>query len=159
LDEAVQSLNGVIGDLRNYILDLRPQQFQGRDIVQGIEELGRALRANTFISVDLDIDDVRPALFNPEQTVEVLHIFSEALSNIRKHARAKNVRIRGEEIDNFLRFTIEDDGITIKKESIKDSKGNGLKNMRERARAAGGEFTIEPISKRGTRIKLSFPLR
>lgn len=156
---AIQSLNQVIRDLRNYILHLRPQHFQGRDIFQGLEELGRALRANTFIEVHFTHGDFEPALLTSEQTVEILHIAQEALTNIQKHARASQVGIHVEILDNrVFQMTIENDGVSINRQKSSASVGHGLKNMRSRAKSLNGEVEVSPIAKGGTKVVLRVPV-
>ena len=87
ITRAIHDLNDVIRDIRNYILDLRPQRFQGRDLARGLDELARDLRANTFLNIRLCTDAVDASDLSAEQTVEILHILQETLTNVRKHAR------------------------------------------------------------------------
>jgi signal transduction histidine kinase len=156
--KAILGLNDVIRDIRNYILDLRPQRFQGRDLKRGLEELARDLRANTFLNVRLTADAIEPNLLTPEQTVEILHVAQEALSNVRKHARASTVELDLIRDADAVVLSIEDDGIGIDKGRRDGLGGNGLPNMRERARAAGGQLAFEPGEHSGTRLVLRIPI-
>lgn len=158
ISEAITGLNDVISDLRNYILDLRPQRFQGKNLVEGLEELAKELRANTLISVNLFAENIDPALFSLQQTVEILHIAQEALTNIRKHARASIVQIRLETNENQVIVRIEDNGRTIRDADVNSAEGNGIHNMRERTNALEGMIAIEPRSGGGTRVLLTVPL-
>ena len=157
IDHAISGLNEVIRDIRNYILDLRPNRFQGRDLKEGLSELARELRANSFLDVNLDVSDVDVSTLNPENTVDILHIVQESLSNIRKHARASYVEIHLDALDGHLNLTIKDDGIGLNPEQIKHSTGNGLRNMRERAQLLGGAFEVASSSEGGTRILVKIP--
>jgi signal transduction histidine kinase len=155
---AILSLNTAISDIRNYILDLRPQHFQGRNIIQGVEELARALRANTFMDVNLTITDVDSSIVSPEKTVEILHIAQEALSNVQKHAQAS-------EVDVFLRYQnqklmleILDNGVSIKPKDFHGSRGNGLRNMQDRTEILKGEIVIGPRLQGGTEVVLKVPV-
>lgn len=156
--QAILGLNDVIRDIRNYILDLRPQRFQGRDLKRGLEELTRDFRANTFLKVDLTTDAIEAELLSPEQTVEILHVAQEALSNVRKHARASAVELDLVRDADAVVLVIQDNGIGMQDRRRDGLGGNGLPNMRERARAAGGEIQIEPGETKGTRIILRIPL-
>ncbi len=157
--QIILALNDIIRDIRNYILDLRPQRFQGRDLKRGLEELARDLRANTFLTVNLNADTLEPELLSPEQTVEILHVAQEALTNVRKHARASRVELDLVRDADAVVLSIEDNGVGIAN-GRKDGKGGyGLPNMRERARAAGGELQIEPGELGGTRIVLTIPVK
>lgn len=155
---AILSLNDVIRDIRNYILELRPQRFQGRDLKRGVEELARDLRANTFLDVTVTADNVEPNLLTQEQTVEILHVAQEALSNVRKHARASAVELDLIRDADAVVLMIQDNGIGIENGRRDGLGGNGLPNMKERARAAGGELLFEPGETEGTRVVLRVPI-
>lgn len=155
---AILGLNDVIRDIRNYILDLRPQRFQGRDLKRGLEELARDLRANTFLNVYLTADAIEPGLLSPEQTVEILHVAQEAISNVRKHARASQVELDLVRDADAVVLTIEDNGVGIENSRSNNGGGNGLPNMRERARAAQGFLHIQRGEERGTRVTLKIPI-
>jgi signal transduction histidine kinase len=156
--QVILALNDVIRDIRNYILDLRPQRFQGRDLLRGLEELARDFRANTFLNVNLTADAVEPDLLSPEQTVEILHVAQEALSNVRKHARASQVELDLIRDADAVILMIEDNGIGFENVRRENGSGNGLPNMRERARAARGELDIERGQENGTRVTLRIPV-
>ncbi len=53
---------------------------------------------------------------------------------------------------------IQDDGVGLQQGRRDGLGGNGLPNMRERARAAGGELQLEPGELKGTRIVLRIPV-
>jgi signal transduction histidine kinase len=162
VDERIQrtilGLNELIRDIRNYILDLRPQRFQGKDIKRGLEELARELQANTFLNVVLSVDGFEISPLNPEETVEVLHIVQEALTNIRKHARATNVEVTLHIEDAELSVIIQDDGIGIPETYGAIRIGNGLRNMRERTSVLRGEIVFLPREPKGTKVELRIPV-
>jgi two-component system, NarL family, sensor kinase len=155
--QAIEGLNDVIRDIRNYILDLRPQRFQGRHLPEGLEELAREVRAHSFLNVDIKIDSEDWAKIPPEQTVEILHIAREALVNIRKHARASNVEVRLTRHDGDLSLMIADNGIGFDPMQLPNDEGNGLHNMQERAQALGGKILFTRADSGGTGIQLNVP--
>jgi signal transduction histidine kinase len=154
---AIHGLNEVIRDIRNYILDLRPNRFQGRDLIEGLSELARELRANSFLDVNLDFHDTDVSSLPPEKTVEILHIAQESLSNIRKHARATYVDIDLESQDDNLILRITDDGVGLSLDQTMNSTGNGLRNMRERAHSLGGMFDLKTLEEGGTQVSVQIP--
>ena len=157
INQAIGGLNEVIKDIRNYILDLRPNRFQGRDLKEGLNELARELEANSFLDVNLDLNAIDISSLNPERTVEILHIAQESLSNVRKHARATCVDIVLHKQNRSLLLSICDDGVGIIREQINNSTGNGLKNMRERAQALGGTLEVITPGDGGTQVKVTIP--
>ena len=158
INRGILGLNEVIRDIRNYILDLRPNRFQGRDLKEGLGELARELRSNSFLNVNLELNETNISSLNPEKTVEILHIVQEGLSNVRKHARASCVDVVLKRLNNSLVLSICDDGIGMNPEFLNLSTGNGLRNMRERAQALGGKFELIAQSTGGTQVLINIPL-
>ncbi len=158
LERSIVALNDVIRDIRNYILDLRPQRFQGRDLHRGLEELVRELRAQSFLDVTLEMDSASGKRLTPEQTVELLHVVQEALTNVRKHAQAHRVKVHLFTTADRLFLGITDDGRGIDLEQLENPQGNGIRNMRERISRLGGALEIEPGPQGGTTVTLSVPL-
>jgi two-component system, NarL family, sensor histidine kinase DevS len=158
ISQAIEGLRRTIHDIRNYILDLRPQRFQGRDLREGLAELARELRAHSFLSIDIQVETEAVTQLLPEQTVEILHITREALTNVRKHARASQVEINVTSRSDALLLAITDNGIGLDPNLIHNGAGHGLHNMQERAQALGGKIFFTRIESGGTRIQLEVPL-
>jgi two-component system nitrate/nitrite sensor histidine kinase NarX len=94
----------------------------------------------------------------PVLEVHLLHIIQEALTNIRKHSNAKNVRVLLScDEEHYFHALIEDDGMGIENEISKAHPGEhvGLTIMRERAQRIGAELTIESDPGEGTRVELT----
>lgn len=88
-----------------------------------------------------------------EVETSLYRIVQEALNNIAKHAKARNVSVIVEKRKGTLALIIEDDGIGFNVEDKRaQSRGMGLIGMRERAKLIGGELEIESSPKTGTTI-------
>ena len=155
IDQAIDDLNRVIGDLRNYIMDLEPERFRERDLATGLEDLARELRAGSFLAVTADLQGEIAARLSHDQTRALLHIAKEALANARKHARATTIRIALTGDDDQVNLTIEDDGVGIV--VAPTGHGHGLANMDQRAKQLGATLEIESEIGRGTRIIVVVP--
>jgi len=83
----------------------------------------------------------------------------EALTNVMRHARAKEVCVRLLSEDGFLRISIADNGRGITRPQIHHRKSFGLVGMRERVHRIGGQFNIFSLPGRGTRLEISIPLK
>jgi len=158
IDHAIQDLSQVLRDIRNYILGLRPDRFKEHDLVTGIGEIARELRANTLLNVNFDAPN-RDDFPNPEadQVSEMLMITQEALANVRKHSLARNVNIELTQNNGEIVLSIEDDGSGFDLKGEGNPKGNGLPNMRERASNLGAAIRIDSKKSKGTSIRLSVP--
>jgi two-component system nitrate/nitrite sensor histidine kinase NarX len=95
---------------------------------------------------------------SPEVEIQMMRITQEALSNIRKHAKARNVRVllRAKPVCKLL---IEDDGVGFEKDQDEvELLGNniGMNIMKERANSVGANLYIESDVGEGTRITVIF---
>jgi len=95
---------------------------------------------------------------SPRVEAELLRILQEALTNVRKHARAKKVRIDLQSKGSYVKLIIEDDGSGFNYEARQDFQHFGLRIMRERAENLGGSFHIKSAPEKGTRITVLLPL-
>ncbi len=157
IDQAIDDLNGVIGDLRNYIMDLEPARFRERDLATGLEDLARELRAGSFLAVSTQLSTQAAARLGHEQTREVLLFAKEALTNTRKHARATSIKITLTGDEDRVRLVIEDDGVGMDAATREREHGHGLANMGQRAKQLGAALKIESEIGRGTRVVVVVP--
>jgi signal transduction histidine kinase len=112
-----------------------------------------------------EVEDVpTPPGFGPEQSLHVLRIFQEAVTNALKHACAKTIAVRtGTARDSadrscvFVEIADDGRGHTAAAEAGTSGSGRGLRNMRRRAEEIGGECTIT-TSLTGTTVRLLLPI-
>jgi two-component system nitrate/nitrite sensor histidine kinase NarX len=110
------------------------------------------------LSVDLHIHDLCSDLA-PEVHAQLMRILQEALSNIRKHAQARQVRVVCAEQNGELLLDICDDGVGFSPEDISLTSRHGLRGMSERAELIGAEFQIQSRIANGATIRVRLPLR
>jgi signal transduction histidine kinase len=88
--------------------------------------------------------------------LQLVRIVQEALSNVRKHARASTARVTIQERGGRITTTVQDDGVGFNAGAT--TRGEfprfGLSTMRERAESVGGTLTIESAPGGGTAVKL-----
>ena len=104
-------------------------------------------------SWQLDLGDQAPTVA-PHNTLQVLRILQEALTNVLKHAQARQVRVVARFVGGTLHAEVEDDGVGLP-ESLR-AAGRGLRNMQTRAGRLGGVLAVESTAGR-TRVDLSVP--
>ncbi|HXD09966.1 MAG TPA: ATP-binding protein, partial [Anaerolineales bacterium] len=81
----------------------------------------------------------------------------EALANIAKHARAKNVQISLWSTEDRMLMEIIDDGNGFNMEKMNINIGHGLSNMHTRAHAVGGEVDVSSVLNEGSTILVWVP--
>jgi signal transduction histidine kinase len=99
-------------------------------------------------------------LLNFEIETNLYRIAQEALNNIYKHAKAKNVSVLLEKRGKLVSLIVEDDGVGFNVEAKSNRrKGLGLVGMHERARICGGTLEIESAKDKGTTIYARVPAK
>jgi len=89
---------------------------------------------------------------------QLLRIIQEALSNVRKHASAEHVSIRGVQKQELVLIEISDDGQGFAPEQVDGSSRFGLRGMRERAESIGADFQIASQPGAGAILSLQLPM-
>ena len=162
--EEVQEVIGLIDlgvresyeDVRELLTSFRIKLGEG-DLSDSLEIAANRFKQQSGLPVTLAIRD-NGALLPSEHQLQILFILQEALSNIRKHANARNVQISLNNSDDFI-LSIQDDGdgFNINAAKIQSESHIGLKIMRERAAQLGARLEIISKSGQGTTIRLILP--
>jgi signal transduction histidine kinase len=131
---------------------LRPQVLDDLGLPAALRWLVRTLAEPAGLQCTLDLDDL-PSLDGDLQTL-AFRIAQEALTNVVKHAQARQARIQLRADAGWLRVEIEDDG----RGCPPGGTGSGIGGMRERVRLHGGRFALHPRSGGGCRVSAVVPL-
>ncbi len=154
LDELDAGLQESSEDVRELLLHFRTRS-RADDIEPALRSTLQKFELQCDVPVQLDIDTGGRALA-PDVQIQILHIVQEALSNVRKHARANrvSVRVRGEP---RWRFEISDDGRGFDAGPPQGGAHVGLQIMRERAAQIGAWLWVDTMPGDGTRVGLEWP--
>src|SRR6202171_1517915 len=90
---AVDELDRVIRDLRNYIFELRPSILADRDLDQALRELGNEIEKLSATEVEVEVDSELAAGIS-SSSHQIVQLTREALSNIARHAHARHAIVR-----------------------------------------------------------------
>ncbi|MFO7917070.1 MAG: histidine kinase N-terminal 7TM domain-containing protein [Anaerolineae bacterium] len=98
--------------------------------------------------------------FEPLVEVQLLRILQEALTNVRKHADARRVRIAFATDDGWIRVTVQDDGDGFDPTAAFEESDEhvGLSVMRERVEEVGGTFSLKSALGQGTEVVVRVPM-
>ena len=143
-------------DVRRLAVQLRPKALDDFGLVPALEHLAHTFTEATGIAVQLEAQLGADRL--PAETETALYrIVQEALTNIVKHAQARNVSILLVRRDHNATAVIEDDGRGFTAEG-EHAGGVGLLGMRERVALLDGRLTVESSPEQGTTIAVEVPL-
>ena len=155
--QAIEGLNDAIRDIRNFILDLRPQRFAG-DLAEALARLQREFQVNTSVPAYLSAPPEAIQALPPAVSRALFLTAQEGLANIARHARASQVKVVLERVGPAARLTVADDGRGFYAATQAQATGHGLANMRSRADDLHGTFELESAPGRGTTLRLTLPL-
>jgi signal transduction histidine kinase len=147
--------------LRELMQALRPIEIEGADqLPDALAALVERFRRDTGISARF-IATGAGVPVSPKTALEIVRIVQEALANVRRHARARNVLVSLSTADGQSRLVVEDDGCGFAFEGRfsaqeLDQQRIGPAVIKERARIAGAELTVESIRGSGARVELTF---
>jgi signal transduction histidine kinase len=157
--EVVADLNAATDGIRDYIRDLAIAPATPDGIAAGLGELTRRFAEETGGDVRFAIERPGPCGPLPEEAGQHLEqILREALSNTARHAGGCRVRVSLVLAPDEIDLVVADDGCGLAPVAGGDGRGQGLRNMRERARRLGGRLVVEPAPGGGTRVTLAVPL-
>ncbi len=149
-------------EVRNAVAALRPAGLALVGLPQALTQLGDEFkRAAAETELTLDLEAELPPL-SPDIQVMFYRAAQEALTNVRKHARASKALVRLRYEDEWLELLVLDNGAgapaasedrrTEESSPQKDAGGFGLLGLRERVELLGGQVTYGPAVPAGYRV-------
>ncbi len=143
-------------DVRELLLNFRTK-ISKKEFPEAVQTLVKRFEQQTQIPVDTDWRGHGLPLSNDEQ-LQAIFILQESLSNIRKHAQAKHVKLEITNEQDFI-MSISDDGVGFDTGRLKTLGGEhvGLGIMHERARRIHAGLQVQSQLLQGTTITLTLP--
>lgn len=161
--EQIEKIEGLLKEvekqLRRYSHELRPTILDDLGWIPALRFLAEGVSKRSSVPIHVQTA-MTGRLPGPMETT-IYRIVQEALNNIVKHARAKQVWIRASREKQTLCCSILDDGVGFDSRAVQRPtvrKGLGLVAMQERASAIGGLLRVESHPGRGTELSLRIPL-
>ena len=161
VNEGVRMVDGLIKQVRSLSTELRPPILDDFGVTAALEwyidRLAGKAGFTALFSTDLADERLSPLL---EMTC--FRIAQEALTNVARHARAREVRVDMGKRDGELHLVVRDDGDGFNVEKAIRTALTGLSfglvGMRERASLAGGRLEFRSEPGKGTEVHAFFPL-
>jgi signal transduction histidine kinase len=158
IGQAIEQIEQEIENLHAIISDLRPATLDELGLRPTLEALleRRAGHGEATIAWELVLPDPQAGedRLDPEIESTVYRLVQEALTNVVKHANARNVRVAVIASPAGVSVEVQDDGVGFTPEA--QVSGFGLAGMRERAYLVGGKLTIDS-GKEGTLMRAELP--
>lgn len=157
LESVIDQTKALVDEIRRISKNLAPSMLEDFGLCVALNGI-----CNEFRSSDCDLRPSCETDINESELPDIVkftvyRVVQEALNNIAKHAEANDVCVSLRFEGEALELSIQDDGVGFDLTDIREprddrSRGSGLRNMRERVMATGGEYSIESDPGRGVRI-------
>jgi two-component system nitrate/nitrite sensor histidine kinase NarX len=133
-------------------------ELKNNGISRELNDLVEDFRNSSGIPVNLEISDLSSLTIPALIQKQAMYIVSEALTNVRRYADARNVRVVLENEGEGIRLVVSDDGKGFDPDLSRSDHHFGLPVMQARAERVGGMLLIETAPGAGTRITAHIPI-
>jgi len=160
INDSTKLINNAGIELKNIVRSLQPSVLSNYGLVSAIKLLLKDMEEKSGINIEFNYEEETLKFDNLQAELNVYRIVQEALTNIRKHAKATKVNMDLFYNSEFLSLYIKDNGRGFNHQDIQVDEeyvSFGLKNMRERTELLSGNFSIESEVDKGTTIFIDFP--
>jgi signal transduction histidine kinase len=147
LDHAADEVLAALDELRELARGIHPAALTDEGLPVAVAGLAR--RCSVPVDLDVHLDGRLPAVVE----ATAYYVVAEALTNVVRHARARNVRVRIGATHGPLEVTVDDDGDG----GAEPTRGSGLRGLADRLEAVGGTLSIDSPPQCGTRLTAVLP--
>jgi two-component system sensor histidine kinase UhpB len=161
VDECVDTVQHTLERVRQLSLSLRPPQLDDLGLAAAVRShLDRQARV-AGLQAHFETEDA-PQELAPDTETACFRVAQEAINNVLRHARARNLWVRLFTAGGRLAISVRDDGRGFDLDSVRERSANGsslgLIGMEERMALAGGSFELRSSPGQGTILLATFPL-
>jgi PAS domain S-box-containing protein len=156
LNQAIDQLNGVMHEIRNFIAGLGSDLLQGKNFPAVLKQMLASLTEHQATRVRLAVEDRAAKALSTEQSLHLIRVIQEAVSNCIKHGHAREARVSLKMLKRGVRLSVRDNGRGFNQDDVKGI-GYGLGNMAARAQKIGGRLAVLSKVNEGTSIVLDLP--
>ncbi len=156
LNTAKNFIASAVNELRSLSKSLLPPSLGEVGLIMALDELVESIQAVNKFTLHTDWQDLEENQLSEELKLTIFRILQEQLSNIIKHAEAKNVWIKIKIKNQRLCLEVKDDGIGFN--LTERNKGVGFKNIKSRAELHNGTNTVTSEPGDGCTLSVLFSL-
>ncbi|MFM9437864.1 two-component system, NarL family, sensor histidine kinase UhpB [Janthinobacterium sp. CG_23.3] len=154
----LDTIDATIKSVRTIINDLHPSTLE-LGLCAAVEWLLKEFERRSAIRYQLIIlDDSANATLDNRQTAAIFRVVQESLSNIVRHAQASAVEVSLNLNARWVTVVIADNGVGIQPGDHGKAASYGLKSIKERIGALGGELVIDGRKGNGTALSILMPV-
>jgi len=158
LKESILWIDNGVKAVRTICSGLRPGVLDDLGLAAAIEWQAGEFTSRNNVPCHVSVPPVDLHL-DGDRATATFRIFQECLTNVIRHAQAKQVRVAlRQEVESIV-LMVEDDGIGFRESELSNTLGSlGLLGMKERAQSCGGDVQISSFPGSGTTVTVRVPI-
>ena len=156
IGETVAVVDQTIEGIRRIIAKLSPLVLEELGLIAAVRKEAKDFTKRTGVRTRVAVSENVGRLSNQTETA-VYRVIQEALHNVAKHAKARNVTLQMARENDAISLTIQDDGVGITAGPV-IGRNFGLAGMQERIAMLGGTAKLASSKNKGTRIEVKVPV-
>lgn len=149
-------IDDIINNVRRISSELRPNTLDYLGLIPSLEWLVKDFQNRTEIKSTFKCE-VSEIPISKDVASSAFRILQEAFTNIIRHAKATEVKLKIDETDDNFRIQLSDNGKGIEPARLLDTKSLGIIGMNERALQFGGQIIFSAHKPNGTTVTLLIP--
>ncbi len=153
----LELVDSTIESVHNITTELRPSLLDDLGLPTAIEWQAADFQKRSGIRCQVHIHCSDQAI-DKELATTIFRIFQETLTNIARHAKATQCRVKLTETETDLCLEVTDNGVGITPWQIDDPRSFGMIGMRERAHLWGGTVHVRNTKPSGTKVRVLIPM-
>jgi len=158
----LDDIRGVVQDTYDDVreaIDQLTTEVRNLPLIPVLRDYARQFSVKNAIQVRVSVPRALPQL-SPVAELQLLRIAQEALTNVRRHARATKVELKFGSNAQGVEMTVKDNGQGFNLDGYEESPAgyHGLDIIKERAEGFGGTVTISTAPEKGTAVRVSLPI-
>lgn len=146
----------IMDDLGDMVWSINPRNDSIEHVVNRMQEFAAEIFEFKAIEYEFKVNLAEGVVLTPEQRKNFFLIFKESINNAAKYSEATFVEITLGQHRNVLGMRVKDNGRGFDERTVRE--GNGLRNMRDRAKELNGSLLLTSIVRQGTTVELKLPI-
>jgi len=153
-----EAIGAAARDVRRSIATLQESPSPRQSLQDALSHTVDQFAAHARLVVQFHTSLQAPLFLPPRELEQVSRVVQEALLNAQRHARARQITVRLDRLEDVLEIAVQDDGRGFDPARVAQKQGDhfGLSIMRARAARIAGVIKIDSLPGRGTRVILTW---
>ena len=161
IEQCIQNVVQAATRVRELSLDLRPSMLDHLGLATTLRWYADRQAQRAGFTIHFDVESAAIPL-PAKLTNACFRVVQEALTNVKRHGRARHVWVALRQTSDMLELAVRDDGVGFEPDTVLNAaargEGLGLLEMQDRVEQLGGRADIQSQPGRGTSIRIRLPI-